>query len=417
MLHVAGGVERLLTLAEGPVVAIAGASRASDYGLAVASSLARDLAASGVTVASLLCDGIATAAQSGALNARAGTMAVLGGGLDRGFPARKRALYGRVLEYGCVVAELPGAERGRRWGPIAAERVLAGLADAMVVVESTSDPSLMSGVVTARALERVVAAVPGRVTSPLSGGTNALLAGGAPLVRDAADVLELLSCPPLRSGCETGTSAGDPTAGLPGRLRAILEAVGAGRDTPDQLSRGGGNPGEVLLALSELELLGLLVRGDGGRYLPSGAIGRVRSQAQADRPSERCRADADGEAEDDVDGGDRRRALPGQALGLEHPRREGRVGAESGASGEQEPLAAGAETVEQSEQKRAGGVDGEGAEGKAAAAGGEDRVEQEAGDRPERSEDGDPDPDPGAHELITTARPPRRRAGSPSSRR
>jgi DNA processing protein len=143
------------------------------------------------------------------------------------------------------------------------------LADLTIVVESDSDPGAMTDVLTARSLGRAVAAVPGRVTSPLSRGTLALLRAGAPLVRSAEDVLELLGVPPAPDA----TMHGAPTE-LPPRLSAVLEAVGSGRDTPDKLGCGGADPGDLLLALTELELMGLLARGDGGRYLPRG--GSVR---------------------------------------------------------------------------------------------------------------------------------------------
>jgi DNA processing protein len=278
-LFLAGDAERLRQLAAGPVVAIIGERKASDYGMQVAGGLARGLAASGVTVACGLGDGIATAAQEGALDAGGPTVTVLGGGLDVGCPARKRSLRDRLLRLGCVVSELPDDCKGRRWGGVAGERIVAGLAEVTVVVESSAEPSSTMGVTSARGLERIVAAVPGRVTSPLSRGPHAMLSEGAPLVRDAGDVLELLGRPATvepagvlaRPRPRSGAEPGGP-ARLPVRLREVLDLVGAGRDTPDKLEEPGRDPGETLLALSELELMGLLARGDGGRYVPSAAL-------------------------------------------------------------------------------------------------------------------------------------------------
>jgi DNA processing protein len=269
MLHVGGSVARLMELTGGPVVAIVGATRASDYGFEMAKSMARGLSASGVTVTSLLTDGIAIGAQMGALEGTRGSIAVLGGGLKAGCAARRRGLYARVLTHGCAVAELPCHAGGRRWGTIAAGRTVAGLADVVVVVESDAEPSVMPEVLAAQAAGRVVAAVPGRVTSPLSTGTHALLRGGAPLVRGAEDALELLGFPGT-GGVGQGDGAGQGKVGaeLPARLRRVLDAVGAGSDTPDRLGVSDEEPGEVLLALTELELMGLLVRGSGGRYVP-----------------------------------------------------------------------------------------------------------------------------------------------------
>jgi DNA processing protein len=140
-----------------------------------------------------------------------------------------------------------------------------------IVVEAEQTAGDLAAAGLAEALDRTVAAVPGRVTSPLSQGTNALLARGARIVRDAQDVLELLyEIDPSRA--RTAKSAPEPAAGAPldARLRSLLERVGTGSDTPDSLARQGTNLGAVLAGLSELELMGLLSRGDGGRYLPSG---------------------------------------------------------------------------------------------------------------------------------------------------
>ncbi len=266
MLFVAGGADRLAELTRAPVVAIAGSARASDYGIEMAKAIARGLTASGVTVTSSLIDGIAGGAQAGAQEAGGRAVAVMGGGLDASCPARLRGLYARVQSSGCAVSELPCRCSGRRWGKIAAERTVAGLADLTVLVESASDPVELTSVQTAGALDRTVAAVPGRVTSPLSIGPHALLSAGAPLVRGAEDVLELLGDAPSVSGA--ATTAPPARAELSPRLREILSLVSSGSDTPDRLDEHVGDPGDLLMALSELELMGLLARGDGGRYIP-----------------------------------------------------------------------------------------------------------------------------------------------------
>jgi DNA processing protein len=262
LLNVAGGVERLADLTAAPLVAIVGSSRATDYGMEMAKSLARGLGVSGVTVASGFSDGIAVAAQAGALEVTGGTVAVIGGGLDAGCPAKRRSLYDRVRTVGCVVAEIPCGWPARRWGHLAGARILAELAALTVVVEADDSPRELAGARLARELGRTVAAIPGRVTSPASSGTHALLIEGAHLVRGPGDVLELLyeiGAPRAARGAQTE---------LEPRLKTMLERVGAGSDTPEKLTREGADVGDVLLVLSQLELLGLLARGDGGRYVP-----------------------------------------------------------------------------------------------------------------------------------------------------
>jgi DNA processing protein len=200
----------------------------------------------------------------------------MGGGLDVACPARRRSLFARVRRVGSAAAEIPCGCGGRRWGQLASERILAGLAQLTVVVEAADRARELGVARIALGLGRAVAAVPGRVTSPASQGTHALLIGGAHLVRDASDVLDLL----YRTGAsnQAPPSAGTPPSHLhvklDTRLEAVLERVGGGHDTPGKLTGASEDPEQVLLALSELELLGLLARGDGGRYVPRDPTGR-----------------------------------------------------------------------------------------------------------------------------------------------
>ena len=104
ILHVAGDAR---ALADTDAAAMVGARRASPYGLEVARGLGRALSSAGVPVVSGMALGVDSAAHVGALEGAAPTVAVLAGGADVPYPASKRALYGRILERGCVVSELP----------------------------------------------------------------------------------------------------------------------------------------------------------------------------------------------------------------------------------------------------------------------------------------------------------------------
>lgn len=271
VLHVVGGAERLGKLTAGPAVAIVGSERPTDYGMEMAHSLARGLAASGVTVVSGFANGIAAGAHAGALEVRGPTVTVMAGGVDVIRPAARRGLYERVTACGCAVAEPPCGYLPRRWCGAARARTIAGLVGLTIVVEADEGSRELIGVHAARALGQVVAAVPGRVTSPVSRGTNALLMAGAPLVRGPADALDLLygvGAPGLGDAHPRGSAAPAKAAELEPRLQAMLEQVGAGRDTAGKLTSAGEDPGETMLTLAELELMGLLGRGDGGRYVP-----------------------------------------------------------------------------------------------------------------------------------------------------
>lgn len=275
LLNVAGKWQCLTRLAGAASVAMVGSRRASDYGIAMARSLARGLAASGVTVTSSLDDGIAAATVEGVLEGNGKALVVIGGGLAVGPPPRRRTLYARALRDGCAVSEHSSESPGRRWGGVAGERIVTGLARLVIVVEAETTPQDMAPAISAKSLGRTVAALPGRVTSPLSTGTHTLLTDGAHLVRDAGDVLELLYRDPGFARAPDGSPpAGSVQETLEPRLARVLEQVGAGRDTPDRLVKAGEDAGEMLLALSELELMGMLTRGHGGRYLPRDPAGR-----------------------------------------------------------------------------------------------------------------------------------------------
>ena len=285
MLAVLGGAGRLATLTAAPAVTVIGSASPSDYGRETARGLARGLAASGVTIVASVADGIAAAALAGVLDAGAGAIAVRSDGLGVPCSPRLRPLYESVTREGCAISELPWDCGGRRWGQLAAARTIVGLGLVSVVVEARDTPEELAAAAVAKALGRVVAAIPGRVSSPLSRGAHALLMDGASIVRGPRDVLELIYAHDRQTGgraAQAGTArpaiasrGGDArtAAGMRPGLREVLERVGAGYDTPDKLTRAGVRASAVLPALSELELEGLLVRGDGGRYLPRDHLG------------------------------------------------------------------------------------------------------------------------------------------------
>lgn len=261
VLHVAGDLERWPGLRDGPAVAIVGARRASPYGLEMARTLARGLARAGVTVVSGMALGIDSAAHAGALEGDGLTVAVLAGGADRAYPASKRALYRRIAERGMIVSEMPPGFVAHPWCFPARNRTIAGLAQLTVVVEATTGSGSLITAGIARDLGRDVAAVPGRVTSELAAGANALLFDGAALIRGAQDVLDLLFGAGARiAPPEVAPGALDPA------LRRLLAAVGDGRDTVGALATRAGDVSPVMTGLAQLELLGLVRRGVGGRY-------------------------------------------------------------------------------------------------------------------------------------------------------
>jgi DNA processing protein len=260
VLHVLGGLERLLALLAEPAVAIVGARGPSPYGVTVARSLGRGLAAAGLTVVSGMALGIDAAAHRGALDAAAPTVAVLAGAAETAYPASARALHRRIRAAGAIASELPPGTGSRRWMFPARNRIIAALSAMTVVVEARSRSGALLTAGHAGDLGRAVGAVPGRVTSPLSRGPHALLRAGARLVEGPEDVLEGLfgaDAPvrPRRSG-----------RALEAPLQALLDALAEGHGTAAALVRAGLEAEGGLAALASLELSGRIRRAAGGRY-------------------------------------------------------------------------------------------------------------------------------------------------------
>jgi DNA processing protein len=178
------------------------------------------------------------------------------------YPRAKRFLYERIVDSGLVVSELPPGSRPFRWTFPARNRIMAALSAMTVVVEGRHDSGSLITAGFAAELGREVGAVPGQVTSPLAEGPNALLADGAIVVRSTKDVLDAIFGP----GHDIAPP--DRAAGrIEPRLRSLLAAVEQGRATVDDLTGELGDAGEVLGGLTELELLGLVRRAAGGRYV------------------------------------------------------------------------------------------------------------------------------------------------------
>jgi DNA processing protein len=230
-----------------PAVAIVGARACSGYGASVARRLGSELAAAGLVVVSGLARGIDAEAHRGALAAEGTTVAVLGCGIDRDYPAAHAELARRVATKGLIVAEYaPGVEPAP-WRFPARNRIVAGLCATTVVVEArersgaliTADLALEEG--------REVFAVPGEITSSLSAGTNALLKLGAAPLTSAADVLASFGI--------------EPEEPEPGERSPLLDLLPA---SADELVRSTGlGADEIARTLVELEIEGRVAVHDG----------------------------------------------------------------------------------------------------------------------------------------------------------
>jgi DNA processing protein len=243
-----------------PAMAVVGSRAATPAGLLLAKRLSRELTEAGLLVVSGLARGIDGAAHEGALEA-GGTVAVLGCGADRVYPAEHRTLAARIVARGAIVSELaPGTPPLPRHFPLR-NRIISGLSLGVLIVEASFNSGSL---ITARAaLEqgRSVLAVPGGVASGRHRGCHALIKDGARLVESVEDVLDELSWPGRPAPPKASTKSlqvsqlqGTMTVGEPYSVEDL--AARTGRATPELLAELGG-----------LELAGRVARNAGGSYI------------------------------------------------------------------------------------------------------------------------------------------------------
>jgi DNA processing protein len=254
-----------------PCVAVIGSRRATPGGLHVAHDIAIDLAAAGVTVVSGMARGIDAAAHRGALHGQGSTIAVLGCGIDVCYPSEHRELRDQISARGCVVSEDGGTEPPLGWRFPQRNRIIAALAEAVVVVEATARSGALSTARWAADLGREVLAVPGSIRNPSSAGTNFLIRDGVRPYLGIADLLE--AAPQLRRALTARASVNcrDPrsellAAGDDPLLGRVLEQVTGDPVHPDDLAATlGVGVSTLASALTTLELRGAIADVCGGR--------------------------------------------------------------------------------------------------------------------------------------------------------
>jgi len=207
-----------------PIIAMVGARNASAGGLDNAQAFARYLATQGWCIASGLAAGIDSAAHQGALQAGpagGGTVAVLGTGIDVVYPPQNRELAHQIAEHGALVSEFPLGTRAVRYQFPKRNRIVAGLARGVLVVEAARQSGSLITARLATDMGREVFAIPGSIHSPLSRGCHALIRQGAKLVESGQDIHDELGAP------KTGTDDGAALAAA-----APAPAAAASAPTP-----------------------------------------------------------------------------------------------------------------------------------------------------------------------------------------
>ena len=240
-----------------PVVAIIGTRKSTAYGREVTHALAYELAKNGVIIVSGLASGIDTIAHTAALEAGGTTIAVLAQGLHEIYPASNKGLAERIIKNGALITEYDMGVPGLPHQFLARNRIVSGLADAVIVTEAADRSGTFSTVAHAIEQNKEVFAVPGPITSLLSAGPNRLLQQGAHVALNADDILQIIA-PDLLPGQKQFIFGNTPLE------TTIIKLIQQGiRDGDALLTQSRAEASEFLQALTMMELNGT-IRAIGG---------------------------------------------------------------------------------------------------------------------------------------------------------
>lgn len=232
-------------------VAIVGTRRPSTYGKEVTRRLAYDLASRGVVIVSGLALGVDAIAHKAALEAGGTTVAVLGNGLPKIQPSSNRGLADEIVKQGgAIISEYAPNEDARPHYFLERNRLVAGLADAVIITEAATRSGTLNTAAHALEQGKEIFVVPGNITSPLSAGCNALLKQGARVVTDYRDVLDVIA--PETTATQTVLPLGQNELET-----AIITLISNGtRDGEELLSLSGADATEFATTLTMMELSG-----------------------------------------------------------------------------------------------------------------------------------------------------------------
>lgn len=255
-----------------PAVAIVGSRRTTLYGQAVAKSFGSELARLGFCVVSGLARGIDTAAHEGALAAGGRTAAVVGTGIDIIYPPENLDLSRRIEVEGAILSEFPFTRCADRQSFAMRNRIVAGMCEATIVVESDVDGGAMITARFAGELGRLIFAVPGRIDQKTSAGCHQLIRDGATLMTAVDDLLSELS---YLDGLRPGPVAAKPAPVASPRVgalsaeeaRVIATFRGGAILTPDAIATATGLGAAMLSAtLMMLELKRVVAKRADGAF-------------------------------------------------------------------------------------------------------------------------------------------------------
>lgn len=256
-----------------PCIAIVGTRRATLYGRSVTKRFASELARMGFCIVSGMARGTDTAAHEGALEAGGKTVAVMGCGLDIIYPPENLDLYKQISQEGAVVSEFPFGRRADRQTFPMRNRVVSGMSEAVIVVESDAAGGSMITARFAGEQGKALMAVPGRIDQASSRGCHQLLRDGATLVTSVDDILEELRYTrpkeqPQAQELDFGETTNAPAANLSDVEQSVLNCFKGGEMVgsdaiSERLSKSAAETSAVLMGL---ELKRLIVKRADGRF-------------------------------------------------------------------------------------------------------------------------------------------------------
>ena len=243
-------------------VAIVGTRKPSAYGREIATKIASECAKNGIVVVSGLALGIDSIAHRAAIDSGGKTIAVLANGVDKIYPRSHEDLGQKILQTnGAILSEYPNNTPARPWQFLARNRIVSGLADAVVIIEAASRSGTLSTANHALDQGKEIFAVPGNITSPLSAGCNQLIKNGANPLTSAEDLLDFLI--PDRFEKQTQLFKGDTR-----EENVILEFLSKNGTTSSDviIKQTKLSASEFNQAITMLELKGLVLNNGGEKW-------------------------------------------------------------------------------------------------------------------------------------------------------
>ena len=243
-------------------VAIVGTRKPSAYGREIATKIASECAKNGIVVVSGLALGIDSIAHRAAINSGGKTIAVLANSVDKIYPRSHEDLGQKILQTnGAILSEYPNNTPARPWQFLARNRIVSGLADAVVIIEAASRSGTLSTANHALDQGKEIFAVPGNITSPLSAGCNQLIKNGANPLTSVEDLLDFLI--PDRFEKQTQLFKGDTR-----EENMILEFLSKNGTTSSDtiIKQTKLSASEFNQAITMLELKGLVLNNGGEKW-------------------------------------------------------------------------------------------------------------------------------------------------------